>query len=94
MGYDTMPDKELKQRARWDLYLLILRAGRDVFHGRARPLLHPRAADGAALSYLEIWPTARSRGFSAIRRGYGNTILAILHQTDDYPDVCRGASFP
>src|SRR5882762_9341641 len=25
-GYDTMPDKELKQRARWDLYLLILRA--------------------------------------------------------------------
>jgi Family of unknown function (DUF6498) len=26
VGYDTMPDKELKQRARWDLYLLILRA--------------------------------------------------------------------
>jgi hypothetical protein len=26
MGYDTMPDQELKQRARWDLYLLILRA--------------------------------------------------------------------
>src|ERR1043166_5827683 len=26
MGYDTMPDKELKQRARWDIYLLILRA--------------------------------------------------------------------
>jgi hypothetical protein len=25
MGYDTMPDKELKQRARWDIYLLILR---------------------------------------------------------------------
>src|SRR4029077_20268654 len=25
-GYDSMPDKELKQRARWDLYLLILRA--------------------------------------------------------------------
>ena len=24
MGYDTMPDKELKQRARWNLYLLIL----------------------------------------------------------------------
>src|SRR5512132_554778 len=23
MGYDTMPEKELKQRARWDLYLLI-----------------------------------------------------------------------
>src|SRR5881397_3716387 len=26
MGYDTMPDRELKQRARWDIYLLILRA--------------------------------------------------------------------
>src|SRR6476660_4758724 len=26
MGYDTMPDKELKQRVRWDVYLLILRA--------------------------------------------------------------------
>ena len=25
-GYDTMLDKELKQRARWDIYLLILRA--------------------------------------------------------------------
>src|SRR5262245_6700752 len=26
MGYDTMPDKELKQKVRWDLYLLIHRA--------------------------------------------------------------------
>ena len=26
MGFDTMPDKELKQKVRWDLYLLILRA--------------------------------------------------------------------
>ncbi len=26
MGYDTMPDKELKQRAWWDPYLLILSA--------------------------------------------------------------------
>lgn len=26
IGYDTMPDKELKQRVRWDVYLLILRA--------------------------------------------------------------------
>src|SRR4029434_10458473 len=25
-GYDSMPDKELKQRVRWDVYLLILRA--------------------------------------------------------------------
>src|SRR5436305_12946042 len=26
IGYYTMPDKELKQRARWDIYLLVLRA--------------------------------------------------------------------
>src|SRR5438034_11436477 len=26
VGYDAMPDKELKQRVRWDVYLLILRA--------------------------------------------------------------------
>ena len=25
-GYDAMPDKELKQRVRWDVYLLVLRA--------------------------------------------------------------------
>jgi hypothetical protein len=24
-GYDTMPDNQLKQRVRWDVYLLILR---------------------------------------------------------------------
>src|SRR6266699_2684639 len=26
LGYDIMPDKELKQRVRWDAYLLVLRA--------------------------------------------------------------------
>jgi len=25
-GYDTMPDNQLKQRVRWDVYLLVLRA--------------------------------------------------------------------
>ena len=26
LGYDALPDKELKQRVRWDVYLLVLRA--------------------------------------------------------------------
>lgn len=56
MGYDTMPDKELKQRARWDLYLLILRAVA-MFFMAAHELyfiLVPLMA--LLLSYLEIWP--------------------------------------
>src|SRR5437762_5042836 len=56
MGYDTMPDKELKQRARWDLYLLILRAVA-MFIMAAHGLyfiLVPLMA--LLLSYLEIWP--------------------------------------
>ena len=56
MGYDTMPDQELKQRARWDLYLLILRAVA-MFVMAAHGLyfiLVPLMA--LLLSYLEIWP--------------------------------------
>ena len=56
MGYDTMPDKELKQRVRWDLYLLILRA-MAMFIMAAHGLyfiLVPLMA--LVLSYLEIWP--------------------------------------
>jgi hypothetical protein len=56
MGYDTMPDKELKQRVRWDLYLLILRAIA-MFIMAAHGLyfiLVPLMA--LLLSYLEIWP--------------------------------------
>src|SRR5437762_9547470 len=56
MGYDTMPDKELKQRARWDIYLLILRAIA-MFIMAAHGLyfiLVPLMA--LLLSYLEIWP--------------------------------------
>src|SRR5881296_4127147 len=55
-GYDTMPDKELKQRARWDIYLLILRAIA-MFIMAAHGLyfiLVPLMA--LLLSYLEIWP--------------------------------------
>ena len=56
MGYDTMPDKELKQRARWDIYLLILRAmGMFIMaaHGLAFILVPLMAL---LLSCLEIWP--------------------------------------
>src|SRR3989440_2863067 len=56
MGYDTMSDKELKQRARWDIYLLILRAIAMFImaaHGLAFILVPLMAL---LLSYLEIWP--------------------------------------
>ena len=56
MGYDVMPDKVLKQRARSDIYLLILRAMAMFImaaHGLA-VILVPLMA--LLLSYLEIWP--------------------------------------
>jgi hypothetical protein len=55
-GYDVMPDKELKQRVRWDVYLLILRA-MAMFVMAAHSLafiLVPLLA--MLLSYFEIWP--------------------------------------
>ena len=55
-GYDTMPDKELKQRVRWDVYLLILRAMAMFImaaHGLAFILVPLMAL---LLSYFEIWP--------------------------------------
>ena len=55
-GYDAMPDKELKQRVRWNVYLLILRAMAMFVmaaHGLAF-ILVPLLA--LLLSYFEIWP--------------------------------------
>jgi hypothetical protein len=55
-GYDAMPDNELKQRVRWDVYLLILRAMAMFVmaaHGLAF-ILVPLLA--LLLSYFEIWP--------------------------------------
>lgn len=56
VGYDTMPETDLKQRARWDLYLLLLRgiamfalAG-GIFVMVLVPLL------ALLFSYMEIWP--------------------------------------
>jgi hypothetical protein len=56
LGYDAMPDKELKQRVRWDVYLLILRAMAMFImaaHGLAFILVPLMAL---LLSYFEIWP--------------------------------------
>jgi hypothetical protein len=56
VGYDTMPENDLKQRARWDLYLLILRAIAMFMmaaHGLAFILVPLMAL---LLTYLEVWP--------------------------------------
>jgi Family of unknown function (DUF6498) len=55
LGYDVMPDKELKQRVRWDVYLLILRAVA-MFIGRARLAFILVPLTALLLSYFEIWP--------------------------------------
>jgi len=55
-GYDEMPDNELKQKVRWDIYLLVLRAIA-MFMMAAHGLyfiLVPLMA--LLLSYFEIWP--------------------------------------
>jgi hypothetical protein len=55
-GYDAMPDNQLKQRVRWDVYLLILRALAMFMmaaHGLAFILVPLMAL---LLSYFEIWP--------------------------------------
>jgi hypothetical protein len=55
-GYDLMPDQELKQRVRWDVYLLILRAVAMFImaaHGLYFVLVPLMAL---VLSYFEIWP--------------------------------------
>lgn len=56
VGYDTMPDKDLKQRARTDLYLLVLRAVAMFImaaHGLAFILVPLMAL---VLTYFEVWP--------------------------------------
>jgi len=56
LGYDTLPDNDLKQRARWDIYLLMLRAIAMFMmaaHGLAFILVPLMAL---LLSYFEIWP--------------------------------------
>jgi len=55
-GYDAMPEDQLKQRVRWDTYLLVLRAGA-MFIMAAQGLyfiLVPFMA--LLLTYMEVWP--------------------------------------
>src|SRR5947207_4118403 len=56
LGYDALPDNQLKQRVRWDVYLLMLRALAMFMmaaHGLAFILVPLMAL---LLSYFEIWP--------------------------------------
>src|SRR5207247_7446201 len=56
LGYDALPDNQLKQRVRWDVYLLVLRALAMFMmaaHGLAFILVPLMAL---LLSYFEIWP--------------------------------------
>jgi hypothetical protein len=56
IGYDTMPDNELKQRVRWDTYLLILRAVAMFFMGSYGLALIMVPLMALVLTYFEIWP--------------------------------------
>jgi hypothetical protein len=54
IGYDTMPDSALRQRVRWDGYLLILRAVAMFMMAGLALMMVPLMA--ILLSYFEIWP--------------------------------------
>lgn len=78
VGYDTMPEQDLKQRARWDIYLLILRAIAMFMmasHGLAFILVPLMAL---VLTYFEVWP---ERVLGAV---FGDP--ARLHEYDPGPD--------
>jgi hypothetical protein len=77
LGYDAMLDKELKQRVRWDVYLLILRAMAMFMmaaHGLAFILVPLMAL---LLSYFEIWP---ERALGAV---FGDPSRLYEHDPDD-----------
>ena len=53
-GYDVMPDDQLKQRVRWDVYLLMLRGIAMFMMIGFAIFIVPLMA--MLLSYSEIWP--------------------------------------
>lgn len=55
-GYDAMPEAELKQRVRWDAYLLILRAVAMFLMASPGFAIVLVPAMALVLSYFEIWP--------------------------------------
>jgi uncharacterized membrane protein len=77
IGYDAMPENELKQRARWDVYLLVLRAVAMFMmaaHGLAFIIVPLMAL---LLSYFEIWP---ERVLGAV---FGDPAKLYEHDPDD-----------
>src|SRR5213594_4311869 len=77
LGYDAMPDNQLKQRVRWDVYLLVLRAIAMFMmaaHGLAFILVPLMAL---LLSYLEIWP---ERALGAV---FGDPSRLYKYDPDD-----------
>jgi hypothetical protein len=56
LGYDTLPDDVLKQRVRWDVYLLILRALAMFMMAGSILVLVLVPVMALLLSYFEIWP--------------------------------------
>jgi hypothetical protein len=71
LGYDALPDNELKQRVRWDVYLLVLRALAMFIMAAPRPRLHSGAADGAAAELFRDLARARAR------RGLRRSVAAV-----------------
>ena len=83
LGYDALPDNELKQRVRWDVYLLVLRAMAMFImaaHGLAF-ILVPLLA--LLLSYFEIWP---ERALGAV---FGNPSRLWEYDPDGSPSSWR-----
>src|SRR4029434_11013937 len=70
-GYDAMPDNELKQRVRWDVYLLILRAMAMFVMAAPRPRLHSGATVGASAELFRDLARARAR------RGLRRSVAAV-----------------
>jgi hypothetical protein len=55
-GYDTLPDRELTQRVRWDVYLLILRAVAMFMMATNGFVLFMVPLMALLLTYFELWP--------------------------------------
>jgi hypothetical protein len=55
-GYDTMPENELKQRVRWDVYLLVLRAAAMFLMAAYNLYLILVPLMALVLTYFEVWP--------------------------------------
>ena len=81
VGYDTLPEIELKQRARWDIYLLMLRAiAMFMMAGQGLAfVLVPLMA--LLLSYFEIWP---ERVLGAV---FGDPSRLYEYDPDEHSDT-------